>query len=519
MCATRLEDVTLAVSHKFEIFGDRSRFALELCHMPDSVVGPIPEQSIGSWGEWRLWIADINLCELRLETPEGIVEVEEVRWFLAPLFRWIVENWMPLLHEKRLPTGGRLGDSRPRSARSAYLAMLESAGDDFVRFSPWQNWAIRHSLRTASEGGILPDVFFQRMEDDIELSWGERVQPGAETAAFVMEDGIARASVDEVATALFSAVEWFLEQDEVKASQWGHALTTLWCEINSKPAGIPALSWYLDSNPEPQSLTEKFRNALDELGKPLALTEKPWWGILAPEIAMFGDLSPKISEEAAVRLLAEYFDALTDTGILDNLEKLLSEEPAWATSSPWHNGYSLALDILDEIDPEPKASMTQIEKMLENLGVRVKDVELDEQGPRGVALAGDNLRPTVLVNKNHLRNQRWGKRFTLAHELCHILFDQSRARPLAHSSTPWASPSVEQRANAFAAMLLMPPTRAKRPAATDWTNLKEAIDRLAERMKVSRVALKRHLTNINQIDPDELDFLLGNQSRDGSALI
>ena len=490
------------------IFGDKSSFALELCHIPESVVGPTPEDSSSSWGEWRLWVADINLCKFRLETPDGVDEVEEVQWFLAPLFKWIVENWMPLLHEKRLPTEGRLGDSRPRSARAAYLAMLESAGDDFDRFSPWQNWAKRHSLRSAAEGGILPDVFFQRIEDDIELSWGDRVQPGAETAAFIMEDGLARASVDDVANALFSAVEWFLKQDEVKESHWGSALTTHWREISSKPAGISALSWYLDSSPEAQSLTEKFKNALDELRKPLSLTEKSWWGNLSPEVAMFGDLSPNISQEAAVSLLVEYFDALTETANLDELEKLVSEEPAWTTSFPWQNGYSLALDVLDGIDPEPEAPVTLIDNILKNLGVFVKDVHLGEEGPRGVALAGKNLKPTILANLDHLTNQYQGKRFTLAHELCHILFDQKHARPLAHSSTPWASPSVEQRANAFAAMLLMPPTRAKRPAATNLTELKQAIDRLAERIQVSRVALKRHLTNINQIDPDELDFLL-----------
>ena len=109
---------------------------------------------------------------------------QEVQWFLAPLFRWIVEHWMPLLHESRLPPGGRRGDSRPRSARGAYLAMLESTGDDVDRFSCWQEWAVRHSLRAASEGGILPDVFFQRMEDEVEISWGDRIQPGADAADF-----------------------------------------------------------------------------------------------------------------------------------------------------------------------------------------------------------------------------------------------------------------------------------------------------------------------------------------------
>ena len=102
----------------------------------------------------------------------------------------------------------------------------------------------------------------------------------------------------------------------------------------------------------------------------------------------------------------------------------------------------------------------------------------------------------------------------MAHELCHILFDRSRARSLAHSSTPWASPSVEQRANAFAAMLLMPPTRARLAYSGDLTELKQEVGRLADKLKVSRGALKRHLANIDEIGAGELDFLLGNQSHE-----
>ena len=229
---------------------------------------------------------------------------------------------------------------------------------------------------------------------------------------------------------------------------------------------------------------------------------------------MLGDLSPNISSDAAATLLAEYFNARIGAGDSGGLTKFVSEIPAWMASSPWHNGYSLALDILDEIDPEPEASTTRIECMLENLGVGDRNVNLGEQGPRGVALAGGGLRATILVNLDSLRNSGRGRRFTLAHEFCHSLFDRSRARPLAHSSTPWASPSVEQRANAFAAMLLMPPTRAKLPDAADLTELKQAVDRLADKMKVGRVALKRHLANIGEIDADELDSLLGAQSHE-----
>ena len=70
----------------FEIFGEKSSFALEIRSLPTAAVsGAEPEDWRGSWGEWRLWFANLNLCELRLDTQSGVVEVREIRWFLAPL--------------------------------------------------------------------------------------------------------------------------------------------------------------------------------------------------------------------------------------------------------------------------------------------------------------------------------------------------------------------------------------------------------------------------------------------------
>ena len=487
----------------FEIFGDKAEFALEFALLSDSIAAE-PEESKGSWGAWRLWVAGVNLCDIRLQGADGNTSaVQEVRWFLGPVFRWLVDNWMPLIHEKRLPQEGTVVDRR--SARDAYLATLESAGDDPVRFCPWQEWAGRHSLRSASEGGIVPDVFFQRMEDEIEISWGNRIQPGAEAAMFMAESGLARASVDCVADALASAIDWFLAPNDSVVFDWKSELTASWTTIKAGPIGKSAVSWYLDSSPEPGPLTKTILSVLEKLKNPLRPQEAPWLGTLSPEVAMFGDLSPQITNTAAAKLLAEYFEAHSETGDSDELKSLVSEQPAWVHSSPWHNGYALALEVLDAIDPAPKASESRIETMLENLGVRVREVKLGRHGPRGVALAGASLKPTILVNLDHLKNEHRGKRFTMAHELCHILFDRTSARPLTHTSTPWASPTVEQRANAFAAMLLMPRHRAKLPPNTSLHNLKNEIAKLANRLKVSRAALRQHLANIHEISQEELE--------------
>ena len=117
------------------------------------------------------------------------------------------------------------------------------------------------------------------------------------------------------------------------------------------------LSWYLDSSPQPGSLTNKFQAATGKLRKlpesanSIQPANPPWLGNLSPEIAMFGDLSP----DAAVTLLAEFFNAQADGVDEGPLSSLVSDRPAWTTVSPWDNGYSLALDVLDQVDPAPDA--------------------------------------------------------------------------------------------------------------------------------------------------------------------
>lgn len=63
----------------------------------------------------------------------------------------------------------------------------------------------------------------------------------------------------------------------------------------------------------------------------------------------------------------------------------------------------------------------------------------------------------ILVNlRNSANAHTFGRRFTLAHEFCHLLFDRDVGAHLAIASGPWAPHDVERRANAFAAMFLMP---------------------------------------------------------------
>jgi Zn-dependent peptidase ImmA (M78 family)/transcriptional regulator with XRE-family HTH domain len=90
--------------------------------------------------------------------------------------------------------------------------------------------------------------------------------------------------------------------------------------------------------------------------------------------------------------------------------------------------------------------------------VHILYADLTREGPAGLSFVDSVRGPTMVLNlkgKNALV-----RRFSLAHELCHLLVDWNRKNPLAQLSGYLTQSGLarEQRANAFAVRLLCPPT-------------------------------------------------------------
>jgi Zn-dependent peptidase ImmA (M78 family) len=501
---------------EFERLGDSATFAVDLKLLPDpdGDLGA-PATSVGSWGQWRLWIGGLNLCEHELIFGDGRVEARKaVTWYLVPFIRWLGEHWGPLLHEERFPRGLRLGElSRARTARDAYLSVLETRGDDLSAFEPWQNWAARHSVRWAAEGGLTPDVFMRRVGDDIEFSWGNRLQPGGESAQFWLEPGVAHAPVSAVGDALGGALDWFVNQPDLAGRGWFGAVRQM---IKSGRRSVERshwLSWYLDGSYAAGPLTELFNRLRAWPGIAGAFQEAAaanYLDPLSPAAAMFGALSPEISETAAARLLAIVSDAYQDRANTADLDQFVTDRPAWSARSPWAEGYQLARDFIEATNLLRDETPIDLDKLLDRLGIKRQSERLEEVGPRGAALAGEGFRPTIVINRDHPMNRAAaGQRFSIAHELCHILHDRGRGRRVTHSSTPWAPAVVEQRANAFAAMLLMSPEVIRRVVPDLSGDV--SLNRIAEAamsLQVSVRALIQHLANLNEIADEDRERLL-----------
>ncbi|MBK8254667.1 MAG: ImmA/IrrE family metallo-endopeptidase [Polyangiaceae bacterium] len=84
--------------------------------------------------------------------------------------------------------------------------------------------------------------------------------------------------------------------------------------------------------------------------------------------------------------------------------------------------------------------------------------ELGRFGPAGLTFADDSRGATIVLNLNGKNEQPLVRRFSLAHELCHLLVDVDGKTPLAQLSGYLTDTGLEreQRANAFAVRLLCP---------------------------------------------------------------
>ena len=149
------------------------------------------------------------------------------------------------------------------------------------------------------------------------------------------------------------------------------------------------------------------------------------------------------------------------------------------------------------------ASLSMWWRFSNTLGVDVAEASLSDESIRGVAIAGPRHRSGIVWNRNNRFNaDARGRRFTLAHELCHLLFDRSVGQRLAVASGPRAPPSLEQRANAFAAMLLMP-TETVRTVVANMNEpiaSRQGVESVADRMEAGFSATLWHLRNLGFVD-------------------
>jgi Zn-dependent peptidase ImmA (M78 family) len=502
--------------------GDTSRFALSLSFEadPDDGVGANAEDA-ASWGAIQLWVEGKNLT---LHTVDGLTS-ESVQWYLLPFLEWIVHAWNPLLHEERPPAEPQASDAVHDLRASSAAPPTFDADDAFKWESNWYQWWGRHALKSSRQGGLFPDIVMRRWRDKIEISWEPDITPGADELQFHVPYGQARLAPDEVAHPLYESILAATEELNArihKSARVGRLLRALRA-VHDPEMASKRLLWMVDAGKTGRA-RRQWRRVTKTLEGASRAAREAALAVTSDALVvtgschaalLFGAVSPSLGNEDVVKLAEMLIEAYNPTGEQGLLLDHASPQPLRSVPGPaWHEGWLLAEQTYEVINP-PGGSWIDIESLLRGFSVPVIDLPLDDEEIRGLSIAGEKHRWTICINPSyHDGNDDEIRRFTMAHELCHLLYDRGKEQKVAIASGPWAPKDIERRANAFAAMFLMPRDLV-RLACREAGDLRKmaAIESVAHQLHTSVTATLHHLSNLYVIDEGTRDRLLSELRR------
>ncbi|MEX2382025.1 MAG: ImmA/IrrE family metallo-endopeptidase, partial [Opitutales bacterium] len=503
-------------------YGKRERFMIELLLDDDPASDLDSPEGQASWGALKLWAGGVNLC---VHYEDGELR-DTVNWNWWEMLQWFVGSWDFLLHEQPLPL-------RNKDEWAAAAMRWINQPETFMRGGSWDQkaeievdrWFRRHCLWACRDGGLLPNVVFRRFFADVEISWTSDNPPGAPAHfAFQLTEGGFRLPVEEVALPLFQFLKHaadYIEQatGTAIAKRFKKRVPSL--EADNFSGRRLAILAGLETHGKWEKLLGKIKTSLSETEWASA---KRWFlpesgsALFVPGTCqaalMFGAHAPALKDGDRIALAREIAthsaSAKQEDRILSKREQLGEINPA-SREEPWLSGYQLAESWEEMHETGGKETAFPIEAHLDALGVEVNEIDLSDWATSGVAVAISGHPPLILLNSRFPRHVwRTARRFTLAHELCHLIADRQAGAELVMLSGAWAPVAVEKRANAFAAALLMSDKRIaaaynqinSSPEAEDFEALQEA----AKILEVSVEALCQHLCNRGYIDEGQRDM-------------
>ncbi len=437
------------------VFGDLQLFGFAVSPLQG---GPPEADASASltWAALEIWARRQNLTShAHLDT--GDVHAA-AHWPVIYVARWIVRAWRDMFERQRWPI-----PSSSRNARDlcedldALITEDEDAADELLDLR--DGFVATHSLLAASAGGLFPDIYFGRDGDRVSVSWRTR-----EAGSAHFHHG--RSEIDVPVGIFLDATKGLLRwvhdalagsgdpvavQDRAEIARWlGY--------VDSADAAAQNLAGFagltteeLDAVRGDQAIESFFE--LDEAwsARGAELDASTSWPAM-----VFRALSAEISI-ADVLNIVEALRRLPASPADGGVRRLAQELPGLSgRQTDFQQGYALAAALREHVGNLDRAF--NIEPFLSSLGVTIVDtLELGAETIDGGCVWDDHRGPLILVNPGSVRARtEWGRRMVLAHELCHLLVDRREAVPLTVLSGPWTTPTVERRANAFAAELLLP---------------------------------------------------------------
>lgn len=387
-------------------------------------------------GSLQVWVGEF----LAWGSRKGS-EVVGLSWTWVELLEFLATSWANIEYEQGYPLGFQPASPAllrdEAEARWQSMSAVAIAGEQQEVF----DWEESHDLSRGLQGLFIPSLFVVRFGNRYLVATRGTVieRPLQETlgALSAFGDFLAERLDNLEDQRSIDAVENWRNRNDLDAmSRLSITVGRSKLEIDSMSGGniIDAF---------------EFTNGVFSLTETVALVAMTR-GILDPKtVRTLMDLV-----RAATSNKSQSLDVLSDD-VRPFLETLVGRKP-------YDQGYDLAIWL--------RAHKNQIgfntvrfdpDAMMQRLGVRLTDVDFGTDLLDGVACWGPQHGPAVWINKNSKhRTSSGARRVTIAHELCHLLVDRDGALPLAEIVNGNIPRPVEQRANAFAAELLLPRTHA-----------------------------------------------------------
>lgn len=490
--------------------GDTREFALEVSFHPDSESEAVSPDLQASWGSFALYVHGKNLCS---QSYEGET-LERVHWYLLPLFEWFVEHWDAIFHEERFP--------EPVEALSAadfdswaQGAPLEADQPSWGRLEAWQAWLERHHLAQGAAGGLFPDVYLRRLRDQLEVSVGAAAPVGSPPNwSFVHRREVDCVPVGAAANAVHEVIRLatsFLADAAGDSDRIEELADRVKGLRRSTPSAFrERLLWMVGAD-------DAFQIVEETAAKPLTTAPQGALVIGSPPATalLFGSYAPSVEAADLKQLRDLLVGGARSAGTADTIDELRAElfaavETAHADKPGEEGGsygdalFALVVKDAQSLKPVP------VNAVLADAQVRAVTVHLRDPMLRGLSIVGEGHAPLIAVNTGYFRGDTPAvQRFTMAHELGHLLLDAHRAREWGLASGPWAPLGVEQRANGFAAALLMPEAvlRSFAQQADEEIANPKFLRHLARSLEVSVTSLVDRLRNIGLLDGFRADQL------------
>ena len=278
--------------------------------------------------------------------------------------------------------------------------------------------------------------------------------------------------------------------------RFGEAIRVRMADLDDERSKAAVRGWDDRLSRDPWSLAEIVTHWPENELRSAAGTDAPWQAFEIEgtefEVTEILEIAGLTRGFLGVEQLNGIFSLLKSLGRIDTPEldrlsalagNLLGDD---ADSKPYNQGYRLANWLRGRLGGANIDGRVDVYDFISGLGVRVEEVNLANNLLDAVACWGPRHGPAVWINRNEKHNNVKGaRRSTLAHELCHLLIDREGALPLAHVINGNAPRWVEQRADAFAAELLLPRLLSV-AELTSSTDIDAHVGRLTRQYGVSR---------------------------------